>query len=320
MNRIRSTAGSGRDKVLVRDVADIRRLNFHLLTRWTLPRVEIRIESLPAVVVQHAQHRMARISETCNCVLGVLLAAMTMLGGSYMRWASLQSWIWTSRQFWQHLVPVAMAALCAGLTGWVIEVAWTRIRLTQVLRRLRRRLVTGKTFDAPKRYTGRAPPKSAAKNRAALEDDRVAADSLKRRPPISRPGRPKVLLRDTADMYRLVLHLFTHWRLPRVEISVAGIPAVDVQRAQHRIAHLSEGCNCVLAAWLAATTILIGSFSVEWISSHHWEWWVSGGWGALGLVAIAALCASFIGWAIEMVWTRVRLMLVLRGVRHRLGA
>lgn len=313
------TDGSGRPKVLVRDVTDISRLIFRLCTRWTLPRVEVQIDSLAPVVAQHAQHHFARISESCNCVLGVALAAMTLLGRSYMSWASLQSWLWTSRQFWQHLGLIAITALLAGLIGWLIEAAWTRIRLMLVLRRLWHRLVAGETFSEPARYVGRVSRQPAAKDPAASEGGAVAHDNLTQRPLISGQRRPKILFRGTTDMYRLVIHLFTHWTLPRVEIGVDGVPTLDVQRAQQRIARLSGTCNCALGAWLAATTLLVGAFWVQWTSSKNWDWMVPESWRPLGLVVVAALCAALIGTAIEMVWTRARLILVLHGVRHRLG-
>lgn len=309
-----------RPKVIVRDAADINRVILHLFTRWTLPRVEIRIDSLPAVVVQHAQHGIAQIRDAPVGGLGVVLASTTIVAGTYLAWTSFHSMIWTPAQFWQRALLLAIAALYLGLIGKGVGEAWTRVKLMLVLRRLRRRLVAGKTFNEPARYAGRVASTPAAGVAATIEDDDDAThDNIMRQPVLSRPRPPRILLRDAADLKRLLIHLFTHWKLPRVQLGVDGVATLDVQHAQHRIARLSEACNCVLGALLAAATILGGAFVVEWRSSQTWDWMVPESWGPLGLVPVAALCAALTGWAIEWVWIRVKLMLVVRGVRHRLG-
>lgn len=319
MNRALPTDSQQASRHVVRDAADINRLIIHLFTRWTLPHVEIRIDSLPAVVVQRAQHHFARISESRNGALGAGLAATAFLAGTILLWASPVSMIWTSRQLWQHLGLLGVATLYAGLIGAGAEFAWTRLKLMMMLRRLRR-LAEGRSSEEPARYMGRVAPVPAMKMAAVVEDEGSAHDDLARSNVRSRPRRTTLLLHDTADFKRLIIHLFTHLKLPIVKISVEGVATLDVQRAQHRIVRLSEACNCVLGALLAAATILGGVFSVQWISSHNWNWMVPDSWGPLAMVPVAALCAALTGWAIEMVWIRVRLMLVLRGVRHRLGA
>jgi hypothetical protein len=270
-------------------------------------------------VVQGAQHRFERISESCNCVLGSMLAATTVVVGIYMGWSSIHSWVWTSRQFWEYLGLVAAAALYAWLLGKGIEVAWSRVRLLLVLRGLKRRLVAGSSFREPAPYLGRVPRQRAAKTPAVIAEDDVAHDHPTRSSVLSVARRPAVLVHDSADMRRLLIHLFTHWKLPRVVISVEGVATLDVQRAQHRIVRLSEACNCVLAACLAAATILGGVFFVEWTASHSWDWMVPESWGPLGMVPVVALLAALTGWAIEVALTRIKLLLVLRGVRHQLG-
>jgi hypothetical protein len=308
-----------RRRVLVRSTADVDRLTRHLFTHWTLPRIEIRIESLPAVAVQLFQHRIARISDAPTGGLVVTLATIAVVAGIYLGWLDFKSMIWTTRQFWQHLALIAIAALYAGLIGKGIGMALVRVRLMGVLRRLRRQLVAGKTVDEPARYVGRDLPHVPVKAAVISGIDDATDEVLTRRTVLSRPRRPKVVLRTAADVKRLLVHLFTHLKLPSVQISVDGVATLDVQRAQHRIVHLSEACNCVLGACLAGATLLGGAFVVEWISSHHWDWMVPESWGPLGMVPVAALCAALTGVAIEMVWNRVRLVLVVRGVRHRLA-
>jgi uncharacterized integral membrane protein len=317
MNPALSTDGPVRPGFIVHEAGDINRLIFRLFTRWTLPRVEIRIDSLPAVFVQLVQHRITRISQAPAGGLGVTLAATTFVAGTYMVWTSFESLIWTPTQVWQRVLLLAIAALYAGVLGMAAGTAWTRVRLMRELRGLRRRLLAGETNSEPARYLGRITPEAAAADAAAIK--RVAIpDDVLRQPVLSRRRRSRVVLRDTGDLNRLFIHLFTHWRLPSVRIDVDEVAGLDVQYAQHRMALLSEACNCVLGVWLAGATILGGVFFVQWESSHSWDWMVPDSWGPLGLVSIAALGAASTGMAIEMVWNRVRMMRVARSVRHRL--
>jgi hypothetical protein len=307
-------------KLLVREVPDINRAIIHLFTRWALPRVQLQIDSLPAVVVQHAQHRIMQIAEAPRGGLGVVLASTLIVVGTYAGWTSFHSMIWTPTQLWHRVALLAIAALYVGLIGWGVGAAWIRVKLMRVLLHLRHRLVAGDSFKEPARYAGRIAPTFAVKIPAAIEGAGEPQEDFLRQPLLLRAKQPRLVLHSAADVNRLLIHLLTHWKLPRVRIDVDGVATLDVQRAQHHIARLSEACNCVLGACLAAATILGGVFFVEWKSAHNWDWWVPESWGPLGLVPVTALCAAAIGVAIEMVWTRVRMMRVARGVRHRLGA
>jgi hypothetical protein len=136
---------------------------------------------------------------------------------------------------------------------------------------------------------------------------------------LSRPAkRGRVQVHTRADIRRLALYLWTHRTLPRVEICTEGVAPLDVQRAQHRIARLSENCHCLLGALLGGLAILGGSFVVQWVAATRLDWMVADSWGSLRVVPVAALCAALAGVAIEMTWTRVRLMQAVSGVRHRL--
>lgn len=306
-------------RVDIRHVADIDRLSVQLFTRWTIPRVDIHVDSLPEVAVQQAQHRFAQGADASNGGLGIVLASTTAVVGICMAWASIHSMIWTPKQTLERLALIAVAAIYAGLLGKAISVIAQRVRLLRVLRGLRRRMVAGSAAE-PARYAGRVPHDASMTPPAAFKDDGGVAgeEDLAVRSVLSRPGRPKVLVHDTADVKRLLRHLLTHWKLPRVQINVNGVATLDVQRAQHRIVRLSETCHCVLGASLAGATLLGGSFAVEWVSARNWAWWVPESWGPLALVPVAALCAALFGVAIEMVWTRVKLMQLVRTVRHRL--
>lgn len=306
-----SPDGRRRPKVLVRDAADINRLRIHLVTHWKRPSVQFRVDELPALESQRAQDRFVRLSDGCNCLIGEMLGAMTLLGGSFMTWTSTRSW--------RDMGLVVIATLYAALMGKGIELAWTRLKLLRVLRRLRRRLA-GEDFDEV------APVPTAFKPSRVEEED-VVQDNLIQRPVLpDGPKRPKVLLRDAADIDRLIPSLATRWTLPRIEIRVDALPRLDAQRAQTRIVRLSGGCSYLLAALLGVAILLGGLLYKVWTESQDWlysqreDWWLLQlDWSDVMPVVIAALCAGFIGAAIEMVWLRVRLMLVLRGLRHQLG-
>jgi hypothetical protein len=318
MNPTSSATESGHRKLLVCDAGDIHRAMIHLFTHRTLARVEFHIDTVPPVVLQRAQHHVTRISAARNGAFGAGLAAATFLVGTAWMWVSFDSLIWTPKQLWQNLGLLTITVAYAGLIGAGVEVVWRRLKLMRVLWRLRRRLVVGKTFKDPGIYTGRVSAPRAAVVTAAL--DSADHGHRMRSPLFSRPKRPSVLLHDVADVRRLIIHLLTRWTLPRVRISVDGVATLDVQRAQHRIVRLSETCNCLLGACLAAVTLLGGAFYVEWTSIHSWDWAVPQSWGPLGLVFVAAPAAALVGTAMERIWNRVRLMLVLHGVRHRLRA
>jgi hypothetical protein len=310
-----STAEVAQSAFIVRDAADINRLILQLFTRWKLPRVEIRIDSIPAVSLQLMQHRITQIREAPSGGLSVVLAALTFVAGTFLGSASFYSVIWTPAQIWQKVLLLAIAALYAAVVGKGLGLAWTRVKLMRELRRLRS-VTAGGIAGTPAHYAGRVPHTFAGVSAAIAGD--VVRENAVRQSVLSRRPRSRVIVRHTGDLRRLFIHLFTHWKLPRVQIDVDGVAPVDVQRAQDRITHFSEACHCALGAWLAGATIMGGVFYVEWESSHNWDWMVPESWGPLGLVPVAALCAALTGMAIEMVWTRVKIMRAARGVRHRL--
>jgi hypothetical protein len=232
--------------------------------------------------------------------------------------ASFYSVLWTTTQIWQRVLLLAVVAMYAGVLGKGIGAAWTRMRLMRELLRLRR-AAKGEATGEPARYTGRTTREAAADFPAVIDHD-VERDNVPAQPVRHRRRRSNVDFRDARDLNRLLIPLFTHWKLPSVRIDVGGVAGLDVQRAQHRIARLTDSCDCELGAWLAGATVLGGAFYVEWASTQNWDWYVPESWGPLGLVFVAAPIAALIGTVVQKVWSRVRLLLVLRGVRHRLRA
>src|SRR5262245_16664077 len=70
--------------------------------------------------------------------------------------------------------------------------------------------------------------------------------------------RVRFTLRDRKDINRLALHLFTHWKVPRIEVQVT-LPALEVQRAQHRIDRLCAASGYQsTAAVLGVLVLLLG--------------------------------------------------------------
>ena len=300
-----------RRHAIVRDSADINRLILHLFTHWTMPRVDLQIGTPPALAVQFAQHRIGLLAERCNCLLASVLAIATMLGGSYI--------VWTLDLGQRALLWVLLAVIYAGFIGKGLDIAWNRFSVTRVLWRLRTQLGSGEPI-ALARYEGRKSPdlsrgQKAAKAFAANDAD-VENDSATPRLAFARAARPKVVLHGVADVEHLMVHLLTHWNVPQVEIALDGLPALDTQRAQHRIRQLSAACNCMLGASLAGLTMLGGAFVVQWTRSYNWDWMVPESWGALAWVPAAALAAGVFGWMVEAAWTRVSLLRVLQGLRH----
>jgi hypothetical protein len=313
VNRALSTDGMQNPRAFVRSAIDMDRLVIHLFTHLKLPRIEIRIDTLPSLVVQRAQHKLQHLSNSCNCVLAIALACLALLVGA--------GYVWTYSMAASAMLMVAISGLYAGLIGKGLDIVWTRLRMMRVLHRLRDQLVAGRAFDAEAaQYKGVHAPKlsTATPAAATVADAERDADILHSLAP-ARAARPRVLLHNAADINRLILHLFTHWTVPRVEISVDGAAALHVQRAQNRIVRLSEACNCVLGGTLAAITLLGGTFYVQWSATQNWDWMIGASWGPLALVPVAAVAAAAIGWVIEATWNRARLMLVLNGLRRRMG-
>lgn len=298
---------SKRPKFVLRNAADFAPVLVHLISKRATPRIEVSFDALPALQVQHAQHRIAHLSDSRNS-LGELLAGIVLLGGCYFAWMLSRGRGWTLGLGLGHLGLAVIAALGAWLAGKVVGVAWTRFRLLLVLLLLRRSVVTGKSFA-----------RLVTSRNVTIETVSSFDEEAPRKPEKVRAAesRPHVILGNAADMNQ-VHHLVTRWRLPRIEIRVDELPALDVQRAQDRIVRLSENCNCVLGSLLAAATLLFGSFYVVFLTNYDWVWMSVGGWLPMGLVLVCTPLAALIGWLLEVAWHRARLLLVLRRLKGQL--
>lgn len=298
---------SKRPKFVLRNAADFTPLFVHLISIRTMPRIEVSVDELPALQIQHAQHRIAHLSDSRNS-LGELLAGIVLLSGCYLAWVLSRGRGWTLGLGLGHLGLAVIAALAAWLAGKALGAAWTRFRLAVVLLLLRRSVVTGKDFTRlVTSRPDRIEPASAVDEHAPRKPAKVRATE----------SRPHVILGSAADMNQ-ARDLVTRLRLPRIEIRVDGLPTLDVQRAQDRIVRLSENCNCVLGSLLAAATLLFGSFYVLFLTNYDWVWMSVGGWFPMGLVLVYTLLAGLAGWLLEIAWHRARVLLVLRRLQNQL--
>jgi hypothetical protein len=314
--RLLSADETRRDRILVRDAADIDRLIVRLFTRRDVPRIEIGTDRFPQLVAQRTQDRFGRLAEACNCMFGEVAAGTTLLCGTFA--------VWVSSSDWRHLLWVLLAAAGLAVVGKGIELAWTRLRMLLLLRDLLRRSDTATDLPASKpvghewlesghRVT---PPPSAA-----MTVDAPVARARSRAHRALR--RPRVQLHNVADIRRMHLHLVTKWSIPRIEIQVDGVPGLAVQRAQHLCDRLSGSPSYMLAGVMTALTLLGGSLYAVWKlapdgppSQALDQWLAVPGWGNVQPVVAAALLAGLFGWVIERALVRVRLLWVLRGLRQ----
>jgi hypothetical protein len=303
-----------RRRFVLRGAADINHLLVHLVTHRKLPGVDIRVDGLPALDSQRAQDRFVRLAENCNCLLGVMLGAGTLVVGGYAMWISPHP---------SNLWLLALATLAAALLGKAMELAWTRARLVLVLRKLRHQLAEASA--------GRIAPVPAKASAARVypyplnrEDGELPHEDRIPRSHAPFADRPRVPLRDVGDIHRLVLHLFTHWTLPHMRIEAEALPGRIVRRAQDRLVRLSAGYNYLLAAVLALAALLSGLAVVVWPTDELkdelvlWTVHKSANWSGVLLVLLGTLGAALLGWLGEVLWIRLRLLWVLLRLRSRM--
>jgi len=162
-----------------------------------------------------------------------------------------------------------------------------------------------------------APPPAAVGTPAALVPEPSAVHAT---PAMRDAGTDRRVLHTAADLRRLVIHVATHWTVPRVEVAIERFAELDRQRAQTRITRLAGISEYQsLGAWAAVVTVILGtiwivqSFNARTIEQRFIDTYVTsvGLWKyALGL-AVAAGCAWFAGKWLGALWCRLRLLLAL---------
>ncbi len=306
-----------REHILLRDTADIHRAHAYVLSHWTLPHIEVSTERFPTLIAERAQDRCSRLADACNCLFGEVLGGATLLVGT--------ATVWVSSRRWSDVTLVLLAAVGVLFVGKGVEIAWTRVRMLLVLGSLRRHLDSTRDMSATK-PVGSAwidSPTPAKLSSSTTEAEDIPAPGPRK----PRAPRPKVELRNAADINRLCLQLATRWNMPRIEISVDGLSEQDAQRAHHHYVRLTDGATFMLAGVLAGLTLLGGALYVVMSSGpdaspiERPELWLKTlGWSDMQPVVLAALGAGILGWAIELVVIRVRLLKVLRRLRGNLSA
>lgn len=301
---------------ILRTRADIDRLIIRLLFQWNAPRIEVQLDSLPPLHVQHTQQRLEQFHERTIGSWGVIAAGLVLALGSFHAWTRVRQW--------QQLGNVLIATVAVWLAGHFIEAVWRRLRLVWALVRLRRQVVTGKGLYAGSTQApvdpeydlatpGPAITPAASMTAATAAEARTAADA-----DAVRSDQRAVLIADDADVAPVLGRFLVPWPLPRIELRTNALPALDLQRTQQRLTDLSAACNCVLGAVLAGITLLAGGFYIVMTSDDWWKWmnyWEVGPGLAL---AASVLGAGLAGWLIETALTRVRLAAVLLRLRSRL--
>lgn len=313
-------SASNPSHAVLRTAENITRLIRRLFVVLDVPRIEVDLPGMPALHVQRTQERLEQLRERTIGSWGEIAAGVTLAVGGFVAWTE-----WTTLKQWQQMGNVLIATGAAWLTGQVLEAGWRRLRLIWALKRLRRQLQSGKglyagstqapvdlEYDTATLQSGAGL--AASSRRVRLADARVAEPA---------PDPARIVL--ASDIALVVGRVLIPWRLPRIELNTPDLPALDMQRTQQRVTLLSASCNCVLGALLAAMTLLAGGLYIVMTSAEKWwvEWWEWPRYWDAGpglRLTLLVVGAGTAGWLVETVLTRLRLAVVLLGLRGRLRA
>lgn len=123
-----------RQRIVLRDAADLRRLTWYVTRHWRLPNVEVSLPGLSPAELQRSQSRFNAIVETGDSLtLTLLLAAVALQVGCFML-------VWASSRSWSHLGWLVVAVIVAAAVGKTISVVWMRCMLILMVLRLRQKL------------------------------------------------------------------------------------------------------------------------------------------------------------------------------------
>lgn len=300
---------------ILRTGADINRLILRLLVRWTAPRIEVRLDALPPLHVQHTQQRLEQLHERTIGSWGEIAGGLTLVVGGFHAW--------TQARQWQQLGVVLAAVAAVWVTGQLLEATWRRGRLVWAVLRLKRQLTTGRGL-----YRGSTRPPSHPDYDSAMPASGRADLSARDVPPLQLRQAPRaaadgadlkaVLIRQGPDIDPILRQLVMQWPLPRIELRVSGLPELDLQRLQHTLTRLATSCNCVLGALFAAATLLVGGFFILMTNDEFWEWMGNSEVRQGFLLASGVVGAGILGWMLETLVTRLRLATLLLRLRSRL--
>lgn len=311
---IASGTRQGPPPAILRTSADINRLIVRLLLQWSPPRIDVQLESLPPLHVQHTQQHLELLHERTIGSWGEIAGGVTLVVGGFHAWTQVRQW--------QQLGVVMMAVAVVWLAGQLLEAAWRRGRLVWAVWRLKRQLRTGRGL-----YRGSTLPPSQPDYDSAIPTPSVS-NLAARKVPFPRVTEAAgarnagtdldaVLIRQGSDIDPVLRQLATRGRLPRIELR-ASLPELDLQRMQHTLTRISGSCNCVLGALFAALTLLAGGFYILMTGDEFWEWMGNSAVRQGVLLVGGVLGAGALGWMLETALNRLRLAALLLRLRNRL--
>lgn len=119
-----------RTSFTVREAADVGRAAWRVIVPWTMPRIEISIDSAPPLEAQRLQLRLRRLHEIQERISGALLAIAVLMVG-------LADMVRTWNRSLDHMALLLAAAIGVGLAARILGKALVRIRVLAELLRLR---------------------------------------------------------------------------------------------------------------------------------------------------------------------------------------
>jgi hypothetical protein len=121
--------------------------------------------------------------------------------------------------------------------------------------------------------------------------------------------RSSFILQRAADIRRAAWRVVTRWKVPRIDVSIEGLPLLEAQRAQLRLRHLNEVLERRTGAMLAVAVLIIGLADMV----RTWNRSLDHMAMLLGLAICAGLAGRFAG----RIFVRIRVLLELARLRWK---
>jgi hypothetical protein len=121
--------------------------------------------------------------------------------------------------------------------------------------------------------------------------------------------RSSFILQRAADIRRAAWRVVTRWKVPRIDVSIEGLPLLEAQRAQLRLRHLNEVLERRTGAMLAVAVLIIGLADMV----RTWNRSLDHMAMLLGLAVCAGLAGRFAG----RIFVRIRVLLELARLRWK---
>ena len=121
--------------------------------------------------------------------------------------------------------------------------------------------------------------------------------------------RSSFIMHRAADIRRAAWRVVTRWKVPRIDVSIEGLPLLEAQRAQLRLRHLNEVLERRTGAMLAVAVLIIGLADMV----RTWNRSLDHMAMLLGLAVCAGLAGRFAG----RIFVRLRVLLELARLRWK---